>query len=61
MNCDDITVLYAQVMPDDPVDAGASNIEIIIGKHNQNSLLALFASDCDCVASEEPKGVHGVV
>jgi hypothetical protein len=61
MDCDDVSVLYAQVMSNNPVDAGASIIEFIIGQHNQNSLLALLASNKDCVTSEQSEDVHGVI
>jgi hypothetical protein len=61
MDCNDISVLYAKVMSNNPVDAGASIIEFIIGQHNQNSLLALLASNKDCVTSEQSEDVHGVI
>jgi hypothetical protein len=61
MDCDDISVLYAKIMSDNPVDAGASIIEFIIGQHNQNRLLALLASNKDCVASEQSEDVHGII
>lgn len=61
MDSDNVTMLHAEVMPDNPIDTGTSVIKLVISQHNQNRLLALLASDKNCVASEEPEDVHGVV
>lgn len=61
MDSDNVTMLHAEVMPDNPVDAGTSIIKLVVSQHNQNRLLALLASDKNCVASEESEDVHSVV
>lgn len=54
-------MLHAKVMPNNPVNTGASIIEVVVSEHNQDSLSALLAPDQDRVASEKPKDIHGVV
>lgn len=61
MNGDNVAVLHAKVVSDDTVQANAAVIEIIIGQHNQNGILALLALDEDGVTSEELQGIHSVV
>ena len=61
MNSDHITMLDTQVVSHNTVDTSTSVIQVIISKHNQNSVLALLALDKNCVASEELESLHGVV
>lgn len=59
--CDNIAMLDAQIMSYDPVDTGASIIEIVVGKNDENGILPLLSLHHDSVATEETKGFHGVV
>ncbi len=61
MDSDNVAMLHTEVMPDNSVDAGTSVIKLVVSQHNQNRLLALLASDKNCVASEETEDVHSVV
>jgi hypothetical protein len=61
VHCDDVAVLDTQVMPNNPVHAGASIIEIVIGQNDQDSILPLLALHEYCVPSEQLEGVHCVV
>lgn len=61
MDGDDVAVLDAEVVADDAVDTGLTILEIVIGENNQDSVLALLSLDQDGVATEELKGLHGVV
>lgn len=61
MDGDDVAVLNAEVVAHNTVDPGASIIQIIIGKDDQNSILALLALHQNCVTPEELESLHGVV
>lgn len=61
MDGDDVAVLNAEVVAHDTVDAGAAVIQVIIGKDDQNSILALLALHQNCVTPEELESLHGVV
>ena len=61
MYSDNITMLDAEVMPHDTVDASTSVIQIVISQHNQNGVFPLLALDQDSITAEELEGVHGVV
>ena len=61
MDSDDIAMLDAQVVADNPVDAGTSIIKIIVGQHDQNGILALLAADKNGIAAEQLELLHGVV
>ena len=61
MNGDDIAVLHPQVVADDSVYPRGTVVEIIICKHYENCVLALFALDKNGVATEELQRLHGVV
>lgn len=61
MHGDNVAVLDAEVVAHDTVDAGASIIQIIIGKDDQNSVLPFLALHQNCVTPEELEGLHGVV
>lgn len=58
MDSDDITVLDAEVVADDPVEADAALVKLLIGKDDQNSVLPLLAADQDCVATEQTESIH---
>jgi hypothetical protein len=58
---DDVTVLDAQVVTDDPVDASAAVIQVVVGQDDQDGVLPLLAADKDGVATEELESLHGVV
>lgn len=49
----DVAVFDSQVVTNHSVDTGTSIIQIIIGEHDQDSVLSLLSLDQDCVASEE--------
>lgn len=61
MDSDNVTVLYAEVVADNSVDACAAVIEIIISQDDENRVLSLLALDKDRVATEELECLHGVV
>lgn len=61
MHSDDVAVLDAEVVAHDTVDAGATVIQIIIGKDDQNSILALLALHQNCITPEELESLHCVV
>lgn len=61
MDGDDIAVLDTQVVADNSVDASTSIIEVIVGQHDQNGILALLAADKNGIAAEQLKLFHGVV
>jgi malate/lactate dehydrogenase len=44
-----------------PVDAGTSIIQVIIGKDDENSIFSLLSLDKYCIASEELQRLHSVV
>lgn len=54
-------MLDPKIMPHNTVDASASIIEIVIGQHNQDGVLALLALNQDSVTSEKLERVHGIV
>jgi hypothetical protein len=58
---DDVAVLDPQVVADNPVDAGAAVIEIIVGKDDQHGILPLLAANQHSVATEELERFHCVV
>lgn len=61
MNSDHIAMLDTKVVSHNTVDASASIIEIVIGQHNQNGVLALLALNQDGITSEKLERVHGIV
>ena len=61
VDSDDVSVLHAQVVADNPVDACAAIIEVVVGENDEDSVLALLALDEDRVATEELERLHGVV
>ena len=58
---DHISVLDAEVVANNTVDAGASIIEVIISEDDKNGVLALLSLDQDGVATEELEILHGLV
>lgn len=58
---DDITVLDAQVVADNPVEASTAIVEVIIRQHDQDGVLPLLASNQDGIATEELQSLHRVV
>lgn len=56
---DHVTVLDSEIVADNTVDSGASLIQLLVGKDDQDSLLSLLASYKDGVTAEELEGVHG--
>lgn len=61
MHGDNVPVLDAEVVAHNTVDAGATVVQIIIRKDDQNSILALLALHQNCVTPEELKSLHGVI
>jgi hypothetical protein len=61
VDCDDIAVLHPQVVANDSVYPCRTIVEIVIGKNNQNCVLALLALYEDGVTAEELERLHGVV
>ena len=61
MDSDDIAMLDSEVVSNHSVHACGAIIQIIICKHDQDSVLSLFALDQDCVSSEELQGLHSIV
>ena len=59
MDRNHVTMLDSEVVANNPVDAGAAIIELVIGKHNQHSILSLLASHEDCIPTEKLERVHG--
>ena len=47
-----ISVLYAEVMPDNTVDTCTPIIQLVIGQDYKNGILALLALDQDGVTAE---------
>jgi hypothetical protein len=58
---DDVTKLYAEVVPDHAVHADGAIIEVVVGEDDEHGVLSLLALDEDSVATEQLKGLHGVV
>lgn len=56
---DHVTVLDSEIVADNTVDSGASLIQLLVGKDDQDRLLSLLASYKDGVTAEELEGVHG--
>jgi hypothetical protein len=56
-----ITVLDTQVVANDTVYPRRAIIEIVVGEHDEDSVLPLLALDEDCVTAEELERLHGVV
>lgn len=56
---DHVTVLDAEVVADDTVDASTAVIELLVGEDDEHRILSLLASDEDGIASEKLEGVHG--
>ena len=54
-----VAVLYAEVMADNSVDAGAAVIELLVSKDNEDGVLALLAANQDGITAEKLKFVHG--
>ena len=61
MDCDDISVFYAEIMPNHSVHACTSVIKIIISQHNQDCVPSFFALDKDRVTPEKLEGLHRVI
>lgn len=53
VNGDDIAVLDSEVMADNTIDSSAPIVEIVIGKHDQDGVLALLAFHKHGVSPEE--------
>jgi hypothetical protein len=53
VNSDDITMLDSEVMSNNTVHAGAPIIQIVIGKHNQDRVLALLSLHQHGIATEQ--------
>lgn len=61
VNSDNVAVLHPEVVTNDPVDASAAVVEVIICENDENSVLPLLSLYENCVATEELEGLHGVV
>jgi ribosome maturation factor RimP len=55
---DHITVLDTKVVTDYSIDAGTAVINIVLSKNNEDGVLALLASDKNCVTTEQLERVH---
>jgi hypothetical protein len=55
---DHVTVLDAQIVADDSVDSSATVVQLLIGEDDEHCILALLASDQDCVAAKKLERVH---
>lgn len=53
MHCDDVAMLDAQIVSNDPVHASTSIIKIVVGENDQHRILPLLAFDQDCITSKE--------
>lgn len=53
VNSDDVAVLDTEVVADNSVDACAPVIQVVVGEHNQDRVLALFAFYEHSVSSEQ--------
>jgi hypothetical protein len=58
VDSDHVTVLDTEIVADNPVDAGAAIIELLISKDNENGVLSLLSADKNSVATEQLQGVH---
>lgn len=58
---DNVTVLDTEVVADNAVNTGLTILEIVVGKNDQDGILALLSLDQHSVATEELKSLHGVV
>lgn len=56
---DHVTVLDSEIVADNTVDSGASLVQLLVGKNDQDRLLSLLASYKNGVTAEELEGVHG--
>jgi len=61
VDCDDISMLDAEIVANHSVNAGASIIEIVISKNDQDCVLALFSLDQYGITSEQLQCLHCVV
>jgi hypothetical protein len=61
VNSDNIAMLHPQVVAHDSVYPRRAIVEIVIGKDDQDRILALLALDEDGVAAEQLERLHGVV
>jgi len=61
VDSDNVTVFHTEVVANDPVDACASIVEIVVGQNDQDRVLSLLALDEDSVTTEELKSLHGIV
>ena len=61
MDGDNVTVLDTEVVADNAVDAGLTILEIVVGKNDQDGILALLSLDQNGIATEELESLHGVV
>ena len=51
--CDDVSMLHTEVMTDNTIHPSTPIVKIIIGQHNENCVLSLFALHKDCIAAEQ--------
>ena len=58
---DNVTMLDTEVVADNAVDAGLTILEIVVGKNDQDGILALLSLDQNGIATEELESLHGVV
>ena len=61
MDCHNVTMLDSQVVADDPVQADATIIKVVVGKNDEDGILSLLAPHKNCVAAEELERFHRVV
>jgi hypothetical protein len=56
---DHVTVLDAEVVANDTVDASAAIVELLVGKNDKDRILSLLAANEDGVTTEELQRIHG--
>lgn len=61
MDGNDVAVLDTEVVADNAIDAGLTILKIVVGKNNQDGVLALLSLDQNGVATEELESLHSVV
>lgn len=59
VNGNHVAMLYAEVVADNSVDAGAAVIKLLVGEDNEDGILALLAANQDGITAEELEFVHG--
>jgi len=61
MHHNDVAVLDPEVVAHNTIYPSAAIIQIVIGEDDEDGVFPLLALDQHCIASEQTKGIHGVV